>query len=201
MDELPPPDGAAARADDPIEATFRPLYGKPCWNAEKGYSSFLTFEFGQPHLEVLERVMERPVRFSARVKRTLRSRYAHVHGDWHLWIYCCAWSIRLDGWRAAHSESTDHRIERAVAALNGQALTRVSVNPDDSSTVFEFDLGGTLATRPYDAASEQWKLYEPAGTVFLLGTRGRYRRVRGDAAPTRPRWRRLAPLPETAEEE
>jgi hypothetical protein len=186
------------RVGDPIAGTFRPLYGHPCWNARKGYGSFLTFEFAQPHLEVSDRVREGPFAFSARVRRTLRSRLVYPRGDWHLWIYCCAWSIAVDGWRAAHSESSDRRIGRAVAALNGQALTRVSVNPADSSTVFEFDLGGALRTWPYDEESEQWMLYEPAGTCFTMGTRGRYRRVRSDAEPKRPRWRRLSHAPDTA---
>jgi hypothetical protein len=188
----------AMRVRDPIGATFQPLYGKPCWNAKKGYSSFLTFEFGQPHVELSDKIRERPFRFSAKVSRTLRSRLAYVHGEWHLWIYCCAWSIALDGWRAAHGESRDLRIDRAVAALNGQALTRVSVNPADSSTVFEFDLGGTLRTWAYDETSEQWILFEPAGTTFTLGPRGRYRRVRSDAEPKRTRWRTLSPPAETA---
>jgi hypothetical protein len=185
------------RVRDPIEATFQPLYGQPCWNAGKGYSSFVTFEFGQPRLEISEKVREGPFRFSATVQRTLRRRLAYVHGEWHLWIYCCAWSIALDGWRAAHSEARDHRIGRAMAALNGQALTRVSVNPTDSSTVFEFDLGGMLRTRPYDKTSEQWMLYEPAGTCFTLGTRGRYSRVPSNATPKRTPWRKLSPPPDS----
>lgn len=38
----------------PVAAAFRPLYGLPCWNVRPGQGSFLTLEFGTPHLEIIE---------------------------------------------------------------------------------------------------------------------------------------------------
>ena len=37
-----------------INDIFQPLYGKPCWQVKQGYGSFLTFEFGEPHLHIRE---------------------------------------------------------------------------------------------------------------------------------------------------
>src|SRR5579859_3417919 len=142
-----------------IADAFGPIFGKPCWNVHQGHGSFLTFEFGEPHLTI------RPVRenlyvFSPTVKRKWMHRFVNVGGDWHLCIYCCNWSILLDEKQAAHSESKRDRIARAVRMLNGQALTQVAVDPTDARTLFEFDFGGSLRTWPYDQESDdQWMLF------------------------------------------
>jgi hypothetical protein len=58
-----------------------------------------------------------------------------VHGDSHLWIYCCRWSLTLEGCQLAHEESDDITMDRALAALNGQILTAIEIGPD-SRTAF-----------------------------------------------------------------
>jgi hypothetical protein len=32
---------------------------------------------------------------------------SYIDGQWHLWIYCCEWSLTLDGTPLAHNESGD----------------------------------------------------------------------------------------------
>ena len=49
-----------------VEAAFQPVLGLPCWGVQCGYGSFLTLEFGQPRLEVVE---PRPVPSGASEKR------------------------------------------------------------------------------------------------------------------------------------
>jgi len=39
-----------------LHQIFKKLYGKPSWNVHRGYSSFITFEFGKPKLKVLKKV-------------------------------------------------------------------------------------------------------------------------------------------------
>jgi hypothetical protein len=73
---------------------------------------------------------------------------AYVRGQWHLWIYCCEWSLALGPALLARSESSDTAIARALHVLNGQALTTVTVSEVDGSTTFTFDLGCLLSTRP-----------------------------------------------------
>lgn len=147
-----------------IDDIFEPLYGKFCWGAKKGYGSFLTFDFGEPHLEVRE---------SFRTKDGIRElrRLAYVHGDWYLWIYICDWAIISHEKEKANSASRTREIERALGRLNGQALVQVKVEPD-AQTVFTFELGDQLITRPniaeYGTLQEQWLLYEPSGNVFTL---------------------------------
>lgn len=167
---------------DPIQTVFRPLYGLPTWGVRRGYSSFLTLEFGEPRLDLDERVLVRNVRFPPDLQIRIRCRSAHVHGSWHLWIDCCNWSLAFDGLPVASDGSDDLVIDQAAIALNGQALTHVTVRPTDSQTVFTFDLGAVLTTWPYDDESEQWHVYEPNGQVFTLGPRGRYWHAPGESA-------------------
>src|SRR5207247_1676107 len=102
-------------------------------------------------------------------------RMAHVHGEWHLWIYCCHWEIRQDGRKTGHSESEDRKIDRACGILNGQILTKVIITPNTLQTDFYFDLGGHLRTKPYQGKPyEMWSIRCPNGRYFCLRADGKY---------------------------
>src|ERR1700730_15266743 len=47
-------------SDAIFDRIFKMLYGKPCWNVKPGYGSFLTLEFGKPHLQIHEPRKPRP---------------------------------------------------------------------------------------------------------------------------------------------
>lgn len=161
-----------------ITDVFTPIYGKPCWQVHQGYGSFLTFEFGEPHLTVRE---PRP---SSKVPTIAARRLVVIHGDWHLWAYLCDWRILSHGRFMAHCESSRSIISKATSELNGQLLQRVTVHKS-LMTVFEFDLGGRLETRPniqaYGKTSTLWHLYEPSGEVFSLRSDGKYDHGPGDS--------------------
>lgn len=172
-----------------IEKIFKRLYGKPCWNVKPGYGSFLMLEFGTPHLEVREPATAKRVAF-AKVRTGLACRNVFVHGEWHLWIYCCDWEVFCGSKRIGDS-STKAKIRQAAAYLDGQRLTRFSFSPRTACCVFEFDLGATLKTRPYDNESEQWLLYEPSHQVFVLRADARYQRRRSDS-PEQDSWKPIS---------
>jgi hypothetical protein len=98
-------------------------------DAKQGYGSFLTFEFGHPEQT-----------------RGLR-RSANVHGEWHVWIYCCDWRFLSNGKQVAWSEDSKDQIARATGMIDGQKLLGLSVEPAQGLSRFEFDLGGLLETR------------------------------------------------------
>lgn len=148
-----------------IDELFRPLIGLPCWNVKQGYRSFLTFEFGDPSLEIRE-PREAP-QASPRVREIFARRKVTVRGQWHLWIYCCGWQIQVSGEALACHESADDKIAAACEKLDGQALRKVALGPNMGGTRFWFDLGGLLTTEPYDdELNEQWMLYCPDGNVY-----------------------------------
>ena len=153
-----------------IRRVFADLYGLPSWNVRKRHGSSLTFEFGEPRLEV-EEAIERETPFGFRcVKRPTA-----VHGTWHLWINRSKWIMSQDGREIGRAESDDLTIERACWVLDGQALTAVKVAAG-GRTAFRFDLGGLLETMPSPDGklAATWMLLCPNGRVLYQRSDGRY---------------------------
>lgn len=171
----------------PIETVFAKLYGKPCWNVTKGLGSFLTFEFGKPRLEIREPRKPKPDASPA-VKRAMARRRINVRGEWHLWIYCCDWGV-FDGDQLIGDCSRTRRINRAAALLDGQKLMNVEIIPRGCRTVFEFDLGGILETKPYNRTDEQWMLFDPSGKVLTLRADKKYSYTPSDPCDTDENWK------------
>src|SRR6266700_2643064 len=174
-----------------FERTFGRIYGKPCWGVRPGYGSFLTLEFGEPHLEVREPIAANKD-VSARVRERLARRSIFVHGEWHLWIYCCDWEVRSKGKRIGDS-STKLKIRRAADCLDGQKLTRFSMSRRNVQCAFEFDLGATLRTKPYDKESVQWLLFEPSHRVVSVRADGCYKHIRSDVPEKQGVWKPFEP--------
>jgi hypothetical protein len=117
-----------------------------------------------------------------RVKRLLARRSVLVRGRWHLRIHSCEWRVRAKG-KIVGDWTTPRRIERAARELNGQKLQEVKVTARGAVTVFAFDLGAELETKPYDRSSEQWLLYEPDGRVLTWRADRKYQYGPGDRPP------------------
>lgn len=141
---------SASTCPVPLGTFIKTLLGLPTWGVKQGHGSFLSFEFGRPKLEVIERHSP---------EKGLR-RSAYVYGQWHLSIDCCHWRALQDGAQLAWSEDTYQVIRRATASLNAQKLLDVRVAPDDGRSTFTFDLGGALETWAYgdDPTDEQWAI-------------------------------------------
>jgi hypothetical protein len=115
---------------------------------------------------------------------------AFVHGEWHLWIYCCDWEV-FSGKTRIGDSAAKAKIRRAAEFLDGQKLISFSISPKKVSCVFEFDLGGTLTTRPFDKESEQWMLYEPSHKVLTVRADGRYKYEPSDLPEDQGKWKAL----------
>lgn len=166
-------------ASSPLNTFIGSMLGLPAWGVKQGHGSFLTFEFGEPKLEDEER-------HSA--DKGLR-RSAYVHGQWHLWIYCCHWRAIQDGAQLASSDDADTLIGRATATLNGQKLIDVRVAPDEGRSNFTFDLGGSLETWPYgdDSTDEQWTIHTDI-EAFAYRADGLYSCGPSNTPPDLERW-------------
>jgi hypothetical protein len=153
-----------------LREVFRNLYGIPCWSVRQGHGSFLTFEFGSPRQEtgdVIERRPDDPTSYARR--------HVGMHGDWHLWIYCCGWRIAQDGNVLANSESTRESITQACAVLEGQTLTEITFRPERGASRFKFDRGGKINTGPYDdELNVQWRLFCPDRRVLSYQSDGAF---------------------------
>jgi hypothetical protein len=177
-----------------VQTAFKPIIGLPAWNVKVGHGSFLTLEFGDPRLSVREPIQIDPKEsISPRIRKAFQQRLVTVHGDWHLWIYCCNWAITENKRLIGHSESSRKQMDRAAELLDGQQLISVQVKPDRMACRFKFDLGGCLMTSPYEDHKdmEQWFLYEPASRVLTVRDDGRYMHSRNELQPSERRWRPL----------
>ena len=159
------------------------MIGIPAWGVTQGHGSFLTFEFGEPKLDVQERKS---------AEKGLR-RSAFVQGQSHLWIYCCHWRAMQNNEQTAWSEDANEHICRATATLNGQKLMAVSVGPKTGHSRFTFDLGGSLETWPYgeDPTDEQWIIHRGTET-FAYRADGHYSYGPSDRLPETEIWLPLA---------
>jgi hypothetical protein len=170
-----------------FEKVFGKLFGELCWGVRPGHGSFLTLEFGKPHLEIRESVVAKQGA-SAAVLNRLASRTVNVRGEWHLWIYCCDWQVFSAGKRIGDS-STKLKMRAAADCLSGQKLVRFSQSARNSRSEFGFDLGATLRTRPFDSKSEQWMLFEPSRKVLVVRADGRYGYQHSDRPRKQDGWR------------
>jgi hypothetical protein len=170
--------------DGPLHDAFALLIGKIAWGAKKGHGSFLTFEFGEPHI-----VIHEPPGLSTATPASppeARRRLAFAQGEHHLWIYMCNWRVRIGDEVIADNESADARMEAAARALNGQKLVAVEVDPARGTSVFRFDLFGSLETWPDEgSADEQWSVIGLSETFIFRGD-GTWMRVATDATPQEP---------------
>lgn len=147
------------------------MYGIPCWNVKKGHGSFLTFEFGEPHIEI-GKVFESASALGFKHKK----RSIYVHGTWHLWIYMCDWHIFYNNREICHSESDDLIINRTCDFLNGQSLLNVEID-QNKSTIFKFEFGGLLKIIPYsdEEINDTWMLYCPDEHILSLQSNGQFK--------------------------
>jgi hypothetical protein len=172
-----------------INHLFHPLHDKPCWLVQPGYGSFLTFEFGAPRLTIRE-PYDGAATTVLHVRRGPPRRVVRVHGEWHLWIYCCDWHVTRSSKLIGDSSTARHR-KRAAQELDGQILNHVAVSPTNGASTFTFDLGSQLTTAPYDQDSEQWLLYEPSGYVFTVRADGMYNHMPGTTPAGQEHWQQL----------
>lgn len=179
----------------PVSPVARMLWqfrGKPCWRVQEGHGSCLTLEFGQP---ILTTMKPRPVtpEMSPRVRRHLSRPQAFVHGEWHLWVWDCDWTIHQNRKRLASNGSrSSSTIVRAGKELQGQSIVDVVIDATRGRTRFEFDYGGRLETRRRNRGGEQWLLFDPREHVLTVRADGRYSHVHRSSSINHEKW---TPLP------
>jgi hypothetical protein len=152
-----------------LDDIWAPLIDHPAYLVQNGHGSFLTFEFGKPELTVRE-PRRASVDRSEKVRAGMAHRLVTVTGEWHFWVYCCNWSIRLHDTELAYCESPTKDIDLAIRFLDGQKLLNVARGVSVGSWLFTFDLGGVLRTWPYsdNANLEQWMLFERTSHHVLV---------------------------------
>jgi len=149
-------------ADMTVEDVFAPLIGEMVWNAAGGFGTFLTFEFGEPHLSVLEPITPKH-RYNARVERAMRRRRVTVKGDLHLFIEQADWRISTVNGSTNSDEDPDDWWKPWLDDISGQKLAAVEV-PAPGYVTLRFDMGGVLEVWPVGGTdSDVWTLHRWQG--------------------------------------
>jgi hypothetical protein len=143
-----------------VQDLFKPLLGQLAWHVRCGIGSFLTLEFGEPHIVTREPIVAGPRR-SEQARRDLARRRIFVVGDWHLWIQYCDWKISVSDY-SLNSGSAAISSDECLSDLDGQRLVAVTGGVSPNSWKFDFDLGGALELWPstaYEASDNLWSLH------------------------------------------
>jgi hypothetical protein len=164
--------------ESPVDKAFAPLIGLPSWWVRRQRRQIL-MEFGTPSHrigEVQDILVDVPG-----LPDEAPVRYSEIEGEWRLWIEGADWELSWRGTSIARRESDIALIEKALAFHDGQALQRVTVDPSNGATRFEFDLGCVLETWPrprpehHEYLRDQWHLvHRPTERWISVREDGRY---------------------------
>lgn len=136
-----------------IANIFTRLIGLKPTRVELGHGSFITFDFGQEK------------------ERQRKSRTGEIkifrYGEWHLWIYMCAWRIDKDCKPFVGSNDSRKLIQERLSKMQGKGLKSVAILNDAFDAHFVFENGLELYLFSYQVADhEQWMLYHLSKIAF-----------------------------------
>ena len=151
---------------------FAPFIGQSVWQVRRGHGSFLTMEFGMPHLAVREPITPSPD-ISGRVRRNLLRRHVAVTGDWHFWVQYGDWKITTTDGVLTSGDAPGSQFDECLRDLDGQRLVSVGPGTRIRSCAFSFDLGAILEIWPStENPDDQWSLYSWGGEIVTCRNDG-----------------------------
>jgi hypothetical protein len=136
-----------------IQAKIKPVLGQKAWGVSLGHGSFITLNFGKVRKFLLkEKEGENSI------------------GEWHLWVYNCAWRLEKDNDVLAASEDSRSKLEIAIQILEGLAIHSINIFEPAWDATFTFEQNVTLRLFSlYSEEYEHWILYMPDEQVFVFG--------------------------------
>ena len=153
-----------------LEQFWNPIVGNMAWQVRKGYGTFLTMEFGPPHLSVRELAIP-PDETKRPIGGLLSRRRVFVQGTWHLWIKYCSWTIedhfgseiRILKNGEQGEKNNGEQGDNILQDLEGQILNNVKSDAQKGTLLAEFDLGSKLLISPGfdEAEGPMFSLYGP----------------------------------------
>lgn len=148
--------------DKQLRAILDALIGKPVTQVQLGHGSFLTFDFGQL-------MQETTISKNGRVS-------IHWFGEWHLWVYMCAWRIDKNDTPFVSCEDDRIIIADKVQALQGTSIVKYEILNIAYDTKFYFGDNFTVTLfgiYTADPACVAWYLYDmQVGKVLTVRAGG-----------------------------
>lgn len=132
-----------------IKAKMAPLIGQKAWGVSLGVGSFITLEFGQPIPP--------------------NEKYKKTHGEWHLWVYMCAWRLEKNNKFIAGSGADRSELEKVVQMMEGMSIDSIEILPVAGDTIIYFEEELVLHIfSAYSSEDELWMLFAPDGNVLCI---------------------------------
>lgn len=156
-----------------IRKVFSPFIGQSVWQVRRGHGSFLTMEFGMPHLSIREPIIPSPNR-SEKVSRILQRRHVTVIGDWHFWVQYGDWKLLTADGALKSDDPPGSALDECLGDLEGQRLLSVDVDKASNSWTLAFDLGASLKIWPSaEIPDDLWSLYAWNGDIISCENDGK----------------------------
>jgi len=137
-----------------IQTKLQGVLGQNAWGVARGEGSFVTIEFGQPVQPVKEN--------------------EKVHGQWHLWLYGCAWRLEQGEGVIVASEDDTAKIEAEIQRLQGRVLQSFELTTAALDAVISFE--SDIVLRLFAVSTEDmdsWMLFTP-DKVITIGPSGQW---------------------------
>lgn len=132
------------------------LIGQKVSAIKLGVGSFLTLDFGQLHTKL--------------TKTKTGKELIHTFGEWHLWVYMCAWRIDKNGKPYIASSDDRTKIAQIIKELFDTVLTKWELLNPSLDTKWYFDDHITLTLFNTSTEDEdQWLLFTPEDMVLTIG--------------------------------
>ena len=140
---------------DIAQQLLNALIGMSPSRVKLGQGSFITFDFGK---DIFEEI------------KTKSGTKTVCFGEWHLWIYMCAWRIDRHGEPLIGSEDSRTEIEPLLSLFNDQTLKSVTILNNAFDVTFSFSKDIDLHLFSINTKNdEQWLLYTPDENIFKAG--------------------------------
>ena len=129
-----------------LTTVLHALEGATCWQAKRGYGTFITFDLG--------------------ACVTKHGPWGAIEsGEFHLWIYFAEWNLKADGRRVGW-RNTPEKIDRVLARFIGRTIIGFSEHP----ACIRFSGGASITLYPMpsdEGEPEVFLLYMPGERVMV----------------------------------
>jgi hypothetical protein len=124
-------------------------------NVELGHGSFITLGFGK----------DIAIKVTIRREKKISNR-----PEWNLWVYMCAWELKMNNEIIVSSNDERENIMEALKNIENKKLLRVEVlnNTYDLQLDFENEITLCLFSN-LEEDFEQWMLFTPDNKVLTAG--------------------------------
>lgn len=130
------------------------IEGLKAYNVKLGHGSYLTIDFGEP------------IEINIKTRKGIEK---FTRGEWHLWVYMCAWRIDKGNRALAGSNDSRNKIESVLKKIDGKKMISFDLKRSlDAILVFN----GQYELRMFSVNTEdqdQWMIYTPDKNVLTVG--------------------------------